>query len=474
MVGHVFACGDSESASSTDGDNTESTGTTDSDESSTGETGVNTSTSSSDSTGSTDGSSTSSSSSTTTTTDDPETSSSTTDETTGSGASYCGDGVIDEGEECDGANFGDLNSCQALDIENEIGPGGELACDDDCKLDLSSCDICYAPLLNQPCDESSNDRMHALELNCALLNGEQYDELNSTTLIADSLSFQAPDFDSWRVIRQFGTGIDPETEKPYWSARGGDKFIAISTGNLPLANNGVLQRAPGKAQSGETGENDNPDSYTELPGVMKNAYGGYDEQDPEVLTPFENCHKGKDCSNTLHDQWNTGTGKGHDVLYFEFKVPVPAGTHSFALDFAFFSAEFPEWNTEFFLPFSDMAVIWAESEAYTGNVAFIDDGEGNKQPLVTYFLNERGLIPYNEEHEALQGTGFDTVGGSTGWLKARANVKPGEVLTLAFTVLDRGDKLVDTMMLLDNFQWGCTECPEGSVDMNGSCGVTFQ
>lgn len=190
--------------------------------------------------------------------------------------------------------------------------------------------------------------------------------------------------------------------------------------------------------------------------------------------PFENCHKGKDCSNTLQEQWNTGTGKGHDVLYFEFKVPVPAGTHSFSLDFAFFSAEFPEWNTEDFLPFSDMAVIWAESEAYTGNVAFIDDGEGNKQPLVTYFLNERGLIAYNEEHDALQGTGFDTVGGSTGWLKARANVKPGEVLTLAFTVLDRGDKLVDTMMLLDNFQWGCSECPKGSVDLDGSCGVTFQ
>ncbi len=474
MVGQVFACGDSQSTSSSDADDTESTGTTDSDDSSTGETGVNTSTSGTGSMSGSDGSSTSSSTNSSTTDEPGTSSSSTTDETTGGGASYCGDGILNEGEECDGEDFGDLASCQSLDIENEIGEGGELSCDTDCKLDLSTCDICFAPQLNDPCDGASNDRMHALELNCSLLNGDEYDELNSTLLIEDSLSFQAPDLDSWRVIRQFGTGINPETEKPYWSARGGDKFIAISTGNLPLPNNGVLERAPGKAQSGETGENDNPDGYTELPGVMKHAFGGYDADDPEVLTPFENCHEGKDCSNTLHDQWNTGTGKGHDVLYFEFKVPVPEGTHSFELDFAFFSAEFPEWNTEDFLPFSDMAVIWAENEAYTGNVAFIDDGDGNKQPLVTYFLNERGLIAYNEEHEALQGTGFDTVGGSTGWLKARANVKPGGVLTLAFTVLDRGDKLYDTMMLIDNFQWGCSECPKGSVDNKGSCGVTFQ
>ena len=475
MMGQVFGCGDSGSPTSTDAAGTTgSTETTESEDESTGGASINTSTSSADETSDTGSSgATTEPHDTTGTTGEPMTTSDGSG-TSDTGVGSCGDGIKDEGEECDGADLGEFTSCQALDIEHEIGPGGQITCSPSCELDTSGCDICYAPYKNEPCDNNSNDRMHALELNCALLNGEDFNELNSTSLVNGSLSFHAPDSDSWRVIRQFGTAIDPDTNKPYWSARGGEKFIALSTGNLDVPVGGVLEMASGAAQSGQNGENDNPDNLVELPGVMNHQHGGFDEQDPEVLSPFDKCEPGLDCSNTLEEHWLTGTGKGHEVLYFEFQVPVPMGTHSFELDFAFFSAEYPEWNGDDFLPFSDIAIIWAQSEEYTGNISFIDDGQGNKQPLVTLYLNERGLIAFNEDHEALEGTGFDGVGGTTGWLKARGNAMPGETLTLALSVIDRGDKLIDTVLLLDNFQWGCSACPQGTVDIDGSCGITLQ
>jgi len=48
----------------------------------------------------------------------------------------CGNRIIDDGEECDGTEFGEA-SCQSLGL-----PDGKLSCTDDCKLDTSGCAVC--------------------------------------------------------------------------------------------------------------------------------------------------------------------------------------------------------------------------------------------------------------------------------------------------------------------------------------------
>ena len=48
-------------------------------------------------------------------------------------------------------------------------------------------------------------------------------------------------------------------------------------------------------------------------------------------------------------------------------------------------------------------------------------------------------------------------GGGTAWLTTKAPVKPGEVFNLDFYIWDTGDQRFDSTVILDNFQWRCTE-----------------
>ena len=67
----------------------------------------------------------------------------------------------------------------------------------------------------------------------------------------------------------------------------------------------------------------------------------------------------------------------------------------------------------------------------------------------------------------IAGTGYEDVGsgipipagmpgGSTGWLTTTAPVTPGEDVTLHFIIFDEGDRILDSAVLIDNFQWGAT------------------
>jgi hypothetical protein len=97
---------------------------------STSTTGTSTSTSGSSTSTSTTGTPTTGTSSTTGTTGTTGTSSST------SGGANCGNGTIDQGEQCDGSNLGSFTRCEQI-TATEVGP---LACDPmTCMYDLSMC-----------------------------------------------------------------------------------------------------------------------------------------------------------------------------------------------------------------------------------------------------------------------------------------------------------------------------------------------
>jgi hypothetical protein len=153
-----------------------------------------------------------------------------------------------------------------------------------------------------------------------------------------------------------------------------------------------------------------------------------------------------------------------------FDITVPAGTHGYQFDFAWFSAEYPEWVAP--EPFNDVGLWWSTSETFTGNVTFIND-----QPLTVTALqdavHDQGFWGTDPE---LQGTGFAgmegffclpqnpfgesncPIGGGTGWYTTTGSAMPGETITMAFAIFDMGDSIYDTVMLLDNFQWDCQGC----------------
>ena len=50
---------------------------------------------------------------------------------------------------------------------------------------------------------------------------------------------------------------------------------------------------------------------------------------------------------------------------------------------------------------------------------------------------------------------YDGNGGATAWLTTTAPVIPGEIFNLDFYLWDTGDHILDSTVILDNFQWRC-------------------
>jgi hypothetical protein len=302
-------------------------------------------------------------------------------------------------------------------------------------------EMCMAPGDHIVCDDD-DDPFHAIGLNCPGVPG------NSTPIYNEILT--ANDDETWYTITQFGSSN-------LWQPKEGNRMLIMSTGTLDAPDgNGVLTQAAGVTENLFVGMNRNKTKNMDnqqLPAPM-NAVDG------SGGTPFMDCDCVNDCSDTLEAQWDLGENKANDLIWFRFDLAVPAGTYGYEFDFAWFSSEYPEWVGS---KYNDVFVVWSTSETYTGNITFIND-----QPLtVTALENE---MQYKENSNQLDGTGFEGVGGATGWFTAQGSVAPGELFTLAWAVFDMGDEVLDTAILVDNFKWTC----EGCKPEEDGCGIIPQ
>lgn len=275
---------------------------------------------------------------------------------------------------------------------------------------------------------------------------------NSTATTASS--FNSVDDQAWRIATQYGTSGD-------WDASEGESVLVISTGRLPAPDErGVIDN------QGDVESNDNPD-HVQLPAPMSpfagsnNGAGG---------TPFIDCDRVRDCSDSLADQWKLGGGEANDMLWFDFSVEVPPSTTGWQLDFVYFSNEFPEYVNS---TFNDVFVVWEVSESYVGNICFIEG-----QPCTVTALDaiaDAFSGPMEGLHPALAGTGTQgegsTGGQTTGWVSLEGPASAGETMALSFALFDMGDTSFDTMVVLDNWRWNCVGCIPSEVD---SCGVQPQ
>jgi len=317
-------------------------------------------------------------------------------------------------------------------------------------------EICEAPGELVACDADTADPFQAMGLGCP-------GEANEVIPIFNA-SFSSPDGEAWRIARQYGTAIDPNTNEPFWSPREGEQFLMISSGRINAPDDdGVITTTSNNLYQ----LNGNPDDKP-LPAPMS-PFEGSDNGNGG--SPFVDCDHVNDCSDTLNAQWQAGGAGANDLLWFQFDTPVPGGTHGFTFDFAYFSAEFPEYVNS---TFNDMFVVWSNSETYTGNLCFVND-----QPCtVTALCDSDASCPSlahcggfgcaNPTPEALVGTGFNTDGGGTGWYQAKASAEPGEQLQLTWAVFDMGDSTFDTYVILDNWRWDCEGCVPSEVM---GCGI---
>lgn len=178
----------------------------------------------------------------------------------------------------------------------------------------------------------------------------------------------------------------------------------------------------------------------------------------------------------------------NDPIMLQWKIRVPTNAQGFRLSTNFFSAEYPEFVCS---PYNDFFVVLLDS-TYAGTPANPAD-----KNLATYTAPNKQVFPVGVNLASgntglfricdnsvtgcspeaiagnnnlctgtaeLTGTGMDIVqtdfctvrrkvGGGTGWLITRGNVVSGEIITLRIAIWDTSDGVLDSVSLIDNFQW---------------------
>jgi len=320
-------------------------------------------------------------------------------------------------------------SASAADVDaTGIDPSND-SNDDDEKLDVGGssgmldcpegqvCDECVE-MEHEPCDGDSTDLFNALGLNCP-----------GTPQVVGSVDGNPAAIGMRSAFGSTGT----------WNPREGSKYAVIGSGFV-----GELDTPtpPGDLDVGPTYCNDDLGEFdpgTQLPVPLRtNDVTGDCTTDPNLLGSG-------DCSNTIASQFNQGMS-ANDYTEMRIVATVPPSNNSIAYDFAFFSTEYPFY---FGSAFNDMYVGWLESESWTGNISFDDQG----QPIS---LNA-GFLDFKDDSQnlpELAGTCMRQHAG-TRWLSSTAPVTPGEEITVVFAVFDLSDSILDSYVFLDNFKWGC-------------------
>ena len=170
------------------------------------------------------------------------------------------------------------------------------------------------------------------------------------------------------------------------------------------------------------------------------------------------------------------SGNVNDAVMFEMRIRVPKTARSFSFDIYFLTKEYPTYicsnYNDFFIELLDSAYT-SDDPAFQNpadkNLAM--DAAGNPiginiaasglftqcSPNHSYTATETSCTGTEE----LEGTGFEENGG-TGWLTTRGNVVGGEIITLRLAIWDLGDHLLDSLVLIDNFQWHDTVFSTGT------------
>lgn len=162
--------------------------------------------------------------------------------------------------------------------------------------------------------------------------------------------------------------------------------------------------------------------------------------------------------------------RANDLTRLTLELVVPSNAHSFAFDFQFFTAEYPNYLGS---EFNDTFWVALSSKRFTGNISF----DRNKRPIRLNNALFDVCDPDPDQPETsklctkpasvLTGTGFakdcssrcpggQSCGGATGWLTTTAPVVPGEKISLSFAIFDKGDGIIDSTVVIDNFRWRLT------------------
>jgi hypothetical protein len=199
--------------------------------------------------------------------------------------------------------------------------------------------------------------------------------------------------------------------------------------------------------------------------ILSTGLAVYDPKASEEQCP----QSGTDFGNVGTDPDPKSTDKeANDIVVLSLEILVPTNAQSFDFDFHFFSTEYPEYVGT---SYNDTFWVQLQSQKFNGNISF--DKNGIPIRINNSFFDI--CDPYaplpqtktmcSQPSTLLIGTGYadDCIysmgmanGGSTGWLHTTSPVTPGEVIKLSFYIFDKGDGILDSAVLIDNFRWKLT------------------
>jgi MYXO-CTERM domain-containing protein len=145
-------------------------------------------------------------------------------------------------------------------------------------------------------------------------------------------------------------------------------------------------------------------------------------------------------------------GEGGDSATLSFQLNVPDDANSYGFNFFFLSREYPEYVGQIY---NDEFSVEVTNPAWSGQIVF--DAFGN-------VVSVNNALFVVTTPGPLTGTCFDEHGG-TGWTQTVAPVTPGSVLELTFNILDRGDGIFDSAVLIDNFLFSSIPIDEPGTEI---------
>lgn len=287
------------------------------------------------------------------------------------------------------------------------------------------------------CDKDSEDPLHAFGINCP----------------GDSIQVDAQ-FSG--VVTARGV-LEKLGNTKAFEPREGKRYLVLGTGNVAE----LQQEAPST-------------DIPLLPTYCSDDLQASWDKKTKLPAPIVTTRVGKqdcmakpsligtgDCSNTIQAQWEATKGRryrANDLQELRIKTKVPSWARSLTYDFAFLTTEYPGYYKN---AFNDLFIAWLESKSWTGNISF--DKKGSPISLNAGFLDYRdarqGVI--NDPECATGCTAKELEGtcmkghAATRWLSTKVGVTPGEEIELVFTIVDLGDSMMDSYVLLDNFRWSC-------------------
>ena len=351
----------------------------------------------------------------------------------GDGYTYCNGDCCETTWDC----IGDPVKVNPLSFEVPMN-GVDDNCDGHIDEEVSACDSGIMTDTTNPMDMAQS-----IDL-CPVFDDKTFGVISAKLLFPDGTEGEIP-AQQHAVLTGYGNVLKPKA---------GTSFLAFSTG---------------KVTAGQDEFSVDNGTQSDAPADWFQAIGGSSFPDSPA------CGGGGLIGGQTSDP---GKPPLNDPVMLELVIRAPKNAEAFGVGVYYISSEFPQYVCQF----NDFFVMLLDSTFTSSDPTLQNPADKNiamdslGNPLGINLAKSglfnvccpRAAYPSCQGDDELKGTPFtpnqcpsgvvgavtmENAHGATGWLEVRGNIVPGEEFKLRMAIWDTNDHVLDSMVLIDNFQW---------------------